>query len=278
MFRLVLKLTGSILSFSSALTAFPMAESRELDFIIFGASGFTGKYTIFESVKLLDGYKWGVAGRNRSKLEETLKEISEKVEQDLSNTPIIVADVDDPESLKKMAEKCKVVINCAGPYRLWGEPVVKACIEAGTHQVDVTGEPQYMERMVIEYNERAKEAGSYIVSACGFDSIPADMGVVYLERRFEGTVNSVEQYLTTNSPKTSGAMLHYGTWASAVYGVAHWSELKEMRKKLFKDPLPSFKPRLRARPVVHKSKLVDKWCIPFLGSDASIVYRTQRAL
>jgi len=257
-----------------------MADSRELDVIIFGATGFTGKYTIFEGVKILESYKWGIAGRNRSKLESVLKEIGEKLDKDLSSTPIVLADVDDPASLRKMAEKCKVVINCTGPYRLWGEPVVKACIEAGTHQVDVTGEPQYMERMVLEYNEKAKEKGSYIVNACGFDSVPVDLGVVFLERHFEGTVNSVEQYLTTNADeiKRDGAVLHYGTWASAVYGVSHWDELKDLRKKLFKEPLPSFKPKLKAKPVVHKSSKLNKWCLPFLGADSSIVYRSQRQL
>lgn len=256
-----------------------MAE-RELDVIIFGASGFTGKYTVYESVKLLKNFKWGVAGRNKQKLEAVLKEMGEKADTDLTATPIIIADVDDPESLRKMAEKCRVVINCTGPYRLWGEPVVKACTGAGTHQVDVTGEPQYMERMVLEYNDKAKETGSYIVSACGFDSIPVDMGVVFLEKHFEGVVNSVEQYLTanTNEVESGGAIIHYGTWASMVHGLANWSELKDLRKRLFKEKLPAFEPKLKARGAVHKSEKLGKFCLPFLGADPSVVYRSQRYL
>lgn len=253
---------------------------RELDVIIFGASGFTGKYAVYESVKLLKNYKWGIAGRNKDKLQAVLTEMGNKASTDLSATPIVIADVDDAESLRKMAEKCQVVINCTGPYRLWGEPVVKACVEAGTHQVDVTGEPQYMERMVLEYNEKAKEKGSYIVSACGFDSIPVDMGVVFLENHFEGVVNSVEQYLTTNSDevKSDGAIIHYGTWASMVHGLANWAELKDLRKKLFKERLPAFEPKLKARGVVHKSSKLNKYCLPFLGADPSVVYRSQRYL
>jgi short subunit dehydrogenase-like uncharacterized protein len=85
-----------------------------------------------------------------------------KAKTDLSHTPIIIADVNDEESLKKMAEKCRIVVNACGPYRFWGEAVIKVCIEAGTHHVDVSGEPQYMERMQLEYNEKAKEKGVII--------------------------------------------------------------------------------------------------------------------
>jgi len=251
--------------------------NRELDVIIFGASGFTGKYTVFEAVKILKDYKWGIAGRSKDKLETVLQEMGTKTGEDLSKVPIIIADIGDTESLKKMVEKCKVVVNCVGPYRLYGEPVVKACIEAGTHQVDVTGEPQYMERMVLEYNDKAKEKGSYVVSACGFDSIPADMGVCYLEKHFEGVVNSVESYLQTyGGDKAKGATVHYGTWASMVHGVANVSELKRLRKKLYAEKLPKFVPLLKNRGALHKSEVTGKWCLPFLGADKSIVYRSQR--
>lgn len=169
-------------------------------------------------------------------------------------------------------------MNCVGPYRLYGEPVVKACIEAGTHQVDVTGEPQYMERMALEYNDQAKEKGAFIVSACGFDSIPADMGVVYLEKRFEGTVNSVEQYFQPVTKDVKGPTVHYGTWASLVHGIANWSELIPLRQKLYPEKLPKFQPVLKDRGVLHKSSIVNKWCLPFLGADKSVIYRSQRYL
>lgn len=90
-------------------------------------------------------------------------------------------------------------------------------INAGTHQVDVSGEPQFMERMQLEYNDLAREKGVYIVSACGFDCIPADMGMVFLENHFDGEVHSVESYLKMHSKgPASGPAIHYGTWHSAV--------------------------------------------------------------
>lgn len=255
-------------------------SSDRLDVIIFGASGYTGKYTVYEGVKVLKGLKWGVAGRSKEKLEEVLKEMGKKAKQDLSETPIIIADIKDEKSLLEMAKKAKVIVNCCGPYRHFGEQVVKACIEAGTHHVDVSGEPQYMESMQLKYNEQAREKGVYIVSACGFDSIPADMGLVFLQEKFNGTLNSVETYLRSymlNKYKPTGAALNYGTWESAVYGLAHENELRGIRSKLFPTRTPQLTPQLKERPVIHKSPVAgNRWCLPFLGSDRSVVMRSQR--
>ncbi|XP_065072442.1 saccharopine dehydrogenase-like oxidoreductase [Ochlerotatus camptorhynchus] len=255
-----------------------MSTERPLDVIIFGATGFTGKYTIYEGIKLLDGLKWGVAGRSKEKLAKVLNEIGNKAEKDLSETPTVIADVKDPDSLKKMAEQCRIVVNCCGPYRFYGEPVVKACIEAGTHHVDVSGEPQYMERMQLQYNEQAQEKGVYVVSACGFDSIPADLGTVFLEKEFDGTINSVETFLETKSNRSDGgAVIHYGTWESAIYGLAHANELRGLRSQLFQSRLPNFQPRLKDRPLLHRAKISNnRWCLPFPGSDRSVVMRSQR--
>lgn len=165
-------------------------SSERLDVIIFGASGYTGQYTVFEGVKVLKGLKWGVSGRNKEKLESVLSTVGKKAGQDLSKIPIVIADIKDQNSLVEMAKRAKVVVNCCGPYRHFGEQVVTACIEAGTHHVDVSGEPQYMETMQLKYHEQAQEKGVYIVSACGFDSIPCDLGIVFLQETFGGTLNT----------------------------------------------------------------------------------------
>lgn len=168
-------------------------SSTRLDVIIFGASGYTGKYTVYEGVKLLKGLKWGIAGRNREKLEEVLATMGKKAREDLSKIPIIIADVGDQDSLLQMAKQAKVIVNCTGPYVQFGEPVVKACIEAATHHVDVSGEPLFIESMQLRYDAEAREKGVYIVSACGFDSIPAELGLQFLQDNFGGgTVNSGE--------------------------------------------------------------------------------------
>ncbi|XP_058062946.1 saccharopine dehydrogenase-like oxidoreductase [Anopheles bellator] len=256
-----------------------MNMARKLDVVIFGASGFTGKYTVLESIKLLANLRWGIAGRSQSKLQEILKEVGDKAKTDLSTVPIVLADVNNQDSLINMARDCRVVVNCCGPYRLYGEPVVKACLETRTHHVDVSGEPQFLEGMQLKYHEAAKEKGIYMISACGFDSIPADMGTVFLEQQFDGVVNSVESYVVT---KTQGRRemggIHYGTWASAVHAIANQDEVGQIRRKLFAKKLPDVKPKLRERPTLHKSFNGNKWSLPFQGADRSCVARTQRFL
>jgi len=133
-----------------------------------------------------------------------------------------------------------------------------------------------MERMQLDYHKAAEEKGVYAISACGFDSVPADLGAVLLMNKFQGDLNSVETYLELGStvPKR-GAQLHFGTWESAVYGLAHYSELRSIRQKLYTDRLPLFTPKLKRRSLFKKEQ-VDGWCVPFPGSDRSVMLRSQR--
>ncbi|NP_001153781.1 saccharopine dehydrogenase-like [Tribolium castaneum] len=254
--------------------------SRDLDVIIFGATGFTGKHCLplIEKFSKKLQLKWGVAGRSEKKLKEFLGQCEKETGASLEKIPIVVANVQDEKTLSEMARKARIIINCCGPYRFFGEPVVKACVEEGTHHVDVSGEPQYMEAMQLKYHSQAQEKGVYIISACGFDSIPADLGVVFLQRKFNGTLNSVTTFLDVweEGGFTPGPSINYGTWESAVYGLAYANELRGLRAQLFPNRLPSFKPKLQMKTTPHKSELVEGWVLPFLGSDRSVVRRSQR--
>ncbi|KAL6439110.1 hypothetical protein ACFW04_003821 [Cataglyphis niger] len=250
-----------------------MANDR-LDIVIFGATGYTGKYVVKDAVHLCKEHKlrFGVAGRRKEALEAVVKEFA----SDIDNVSIIVADIKDEESLTKMTQQAKVIINCCGPYRFYGEPVIKACIATHTHHVDVSGEPQYMERMQLEYNKAAQEAGVYIVSACGFDSIPTDLGIIFTQQKFGGEINSIETYLKCwTTGNTKGSVLNYGTWESAVYGIAHMNELRALRSKLYPTKLPKFIPKLKSK-ILHRSDVSEGWSTLFLGADRSVALRTQR--
>ena len=133
---------------------------------------------------------------------------------------------------------------------------------------------QFLERMQLEYNQAAQDKKIWVVGACGFDSIPADMGTVFLEEKFEGQVNSVETFL--NITGKNGFHGHFATWQSAIYGFACAHELKPLRKKLFPQRLPEMKPRLASKGAIHKNTDVGAWCLPFPGSDKSVVMRSQR--
>ncbi|EDW10260.1 saccharopine dehydrogenase-like oxidoreductase [Drosophila mojavensis] len=261
-----------------------MAEevrSGRLDVVIFGASGFTGKHTVYEAISVLEGLRWGIAGRNREKLEEVLDEMGIKAGQDLSQIPIIIADVSDDNSVLRMAMSARIVVNTVGPFRLYGEAVIRGCLAGGAHLVDVSGEPQYIESMQLKYHDFAKLCDIYVISACGCNSIPADMGVVFAEQHFDGTINSVETFFVHGLRGCKGntnagrAGLNYGTWVSAVNSLAHSDQLKALREHNFVEPLPPFYPIMRPRPLIFRSPETNQVCLPYIGADRSVVRRSQ---
>ena len=160
---------------------------KTYDFIVFGATGYTGKNVVqyvAKSATELGNLKWAVAGRNESKLRRILGQVPSELSG--SDPGVIVCDVADELSLLEMASMGKIVLNCVGPYRFSGEAVVKACLAKQTHHIDVSGEPQFLETMQLKYHNEAKEKGVYVVGACGFDSIPSDVGSSLVHKAMEG--------------------------------------------------------------------------------------------
>ncbi|XP_053315593.1 saccharopine dehydrogenase-like oxidoreductase [Spea bombifrons] len=262
------------------------AAGRQYQMVVLGASGFTGQYVVEEVARLLDGeefkgpgLRWAVAGRSREKLEDVLRRAADRMAkpQLKSDVGVIICDVNDPPSLAEMCKKASVVLDCVGPYRFFGEPVVKACVENGAHFLDISGEPQFLEGMYLKYDSLAAEKGVYIVGSTGFDSIPADMGVLFTRNSLKGTLTAVESFLSFKSGP-SGISLHDGTWQSAVYGVADQGNLKNLRKQLAYKRLPVIGRKLKRRGPVFYSNEVKKYAVLFPGSDASVVRRTQRYL
>jgi len=248
------------------------------DLVIYGASGFTGQYVVefvYRAAKE-HGVTWAVAGRNESKLLQVLKNASETVGADLKESPKIICDCSDTESLALMARQAKVVLNCVGPYRFFGEMVVEACVENGAHHIDLSGEPGYLEKMQLNYHAKAVENGVYVVGACGFDSIPADMGQVCVKKEMKGDVNSVETFLDVSIPNVPGASLNFGTWQSAIHGFSNSKDLVGIRRALYPERLPSAQYRLKPRGNLFYCNEKDSYAMPFLGSDRSVMMRTQR--
>ncbi|NXY48094.1 SCPDL oxidoreductase, partial [Ceuthmochares aereus] len=162
-------------------------------------------------------------------------------------------------------------------YRFFGEPVVEACVENGASCIDISGEPQFLEGMYLKYNEKAAEKGVYIIGSCGFDSIPADMGVLYTRDKLKGTLTAVESFLTVKSGP-EGSCVHDGTWKSAVYGLADQDNLRKLRKKIGYAPVPVVGAKLKRRGLLFYSREFKEYSIPFMGSDVSVVKRSQRYL
>ncbi|MFS8011145.1 putative saccharopine dehydrogenase, NADP binding domain, NAD(P)-binding domain superfamily [Helianthus anomalus] len=209
------------------------------DIVIFGASGFTGKYVLKEALKFLSPNSpltsLALAGRSSSKLTETLKWASKTH----PTIPILVADTSDPPSLRGMASQAKLVLNCVGPFRLHGEPVVDACVEAGCDYLDICGEPEFMERMEAVYYERAVEMGSLVVSACGFDSVPAELGLMFNLKQWVSpkVPNRVQAYVSLESGK--GLVGNFATFESAVLGTSNADKLAKLRRSARRRARPS---------------------------------------
>uniref|UniRef100_A0A8C5BEF1 Saccharopine dehydrogenase-like oxidoreductase n=1 Tax=Gadus morhua TaxID=8049 RepID=A0A8C5BEF1_GADMO len=250
------------------------SSSRPYHIIIFGASGFTGQYVVEEVARTVSEgpsgtLRWAVAGRSKAKLEKVLEQAAGALSKpELRTVDIIVSDVKEPDSLAAMCKQAVIVLNCVGPYRFYGEPVVKACVENGAHCLDISGEPQFLEGMQLNYHSEAAKKGVYIVGSCGFDSIPADMGVLYTRDQFRGTLTAVESFLTA-SAGPEGASIHDGTWQSAIYGVADGASLRSLRRKFKYQPLPVW---------ISHSLILQQYAVPFMGTDPSVVKRTQRFL
>lgn len=259
-------------------------SSRPYQLIIFGASGFTGQFVVEElgrcSAEGPGGrVRWAIAGRSRAKLEKVIQEAAEQLGRPelRSEVEIIVANVGEPDSLAAMCKLGDIILNCVGPYRFYGEPVVKACVENGAHCVDISGEPQFLESMQFKFHSQAAERGVYIVGSCGFDSIPADLGVLFTRDQFKGTLTAVESFLTA-SAGPEGSCVHDGTWQSAVYGLADGDKLRRLRKQLNQKPLPVVGSKLKRRSALFFSNEIQQYTIPFMGADPSVVKRTQRFL
>ena len=156
-----------------------MNNIKEYDFVVYGATGFTGKLVVEYLVHKYSNnsqIKWALAGRNLEKLESVA--VSKNVPE---GTGLLEVDSNNIASIEEMTSKTKCVLTTVGPYQLYGNDIVSACAKSGIDYVDLCGEPGWMHEKINQLTETARETGSRIVFSCGFDSIPFDLGVLFLQ-------------------------------------------------------------------------------------------------
>ncbi|KAJ3317530.1 hypothetical protein HDU76_001146 [Blyttiomyces sp. JEL0837] len=255
-------------------------QEKTFDLLIYGATGFTGKYVCRDVTRIKCNLgrelKWAVAGRSKAKLEEIVQWIG--IPDGFPKPSILVADVSDTEALNKAIASSRVVINCVGPFRYYGEPVVKACVENHSSYVDITGEPEFVENMFYKYHQQAIQNNVSIVPCCGFDSIPADLGTLYLKSEFQKrgyTASTVEMFIKLVTGK-SGFRANFATYESAVMGIANANELRKLRKLVSRPALNTIGKKLQVKNGARYDKFVHSWVVPFLGADASVVRMGQQ--
>ncbi len=247
-----------------------MAErvaEREHDVVLFGATGFTGGLTAeYLAANAPDGSRIALAGRNREKLARVVPE--------RSDWPRLHADVGDAGSLRAVAESTKVVITTVGPYINYGEPLVAACAAAGTDYVDLTGEPEFVDRMWLRYHEQAQQSGARIVHSCGFDSIPYDLGTLFtVEQLPDGVPIHVDCYVR------AGGTFSGGTYHSAIHAMGRLREsVRVARERRSTEPRPAGR-RIKGIPGrPHNRSDAGGWSVPFPTIDPQTVLRSASAL
>lgn len=236
-------------------------ENRTYDVVVFGATGFTGRLVAEYLANQHGDVAWAMAGRSADKLAAVRDEIGAP-----EDTPLLVADSADAESLARLAEQTKAVITTVGPYQSYGEPLVKACVAAGTDYVDLCGEPAWMHDIIQTYDDAAQASGARIVLSCGFDSIPFDLGVFYLQQAVIAQNGQPLSRVKGRVRKMKGTFSG-GTAASFAQTMARAAKEPEVITRL-KDPfslVPDFegpKQPSGSKPVYEDD--LGSWSAPFI--------------
>ena len=163
-----------------------MNNPANYDFVVYGASGFTGKLVVEYALNQYsnEDISWAIAGRNLEKLQNLKEEF--KLTNDVG---IIQVDSEDQSSIDALVQQTKCVLTTVGPYQLYGDKVVRTCISSGTDYVDLCGEVGFMHKIISECSAEAKQTGARIVFSCGFDSIPFDLGVLFVQEEVMSKLN-----------------------------------------------------------------------------------------
>ena len=257
-----------------------MTTAREFDVVVQGSTGYTGRLVAGHLLTTygVDGeVKWAMAGRDANKLAAVRAEIGAP-----DTLPLIVADAHAPAALEAMAARTKVVITTAGPYQLYGSELVAACAKVGTDYVDLTGESHWIAAMIAAHEAEAKASGARIVFSCGFDSIPFDMGVWYVEEQAKKRWGPAAARVRGRVRSIQGG-LSGGTLASAITTMAAVQRDHSIGGVLA-NPFaltPGFSgPTQPDGDSVHEDTVTGSWVGPFMmaGINTKAVHRTNLLL
>ena len=249
-----------------------MKNKRDYDIVIWGASGFTGRLVaeyLYKNYNYKD-LKWAIAGRDKEKLNTVRENYLDE------NIPIILADSFDESTLVEMVKKTNVVCSTVGPYAKYGSLLVKSCVNNGTNYCDLAGEAQWIRKMIDLYHDKAIDNNVKIVNSCGYDSIPSDMGVYFINKNLSKKNLKIKMRVTGTKGGYSG-----GTYASMQNIIKEASLDREVRKSLTNpyglNPVGEQKgnDKRDLSSVVYDSE-IKSWIAPFLmaGINTRIVRRS----
>jgi len=247
--------------------------SRPYDVVVFGATGFTGALTAeYLAAHAPPETRWALAGRNMSKLEQ----VRSRLGAGSAELPLLQADVNDVPSLQAVAEATKVLITTVGPYIRYGEPLVAACAAAGTDYVDLTGEPEFVDRMWLGYHEQASGSGARIVHSCGFDSIPYDLGALFTVEQLPDAVPiALEGFVRVGGTFSGGT---YQSTIEILSRLRQSASVARDRRAREAGPSPSDRRVRGVSGAPHHDEFGGGWVAPIPTIDPVTVLRSARAL
>lgn len=251
-----------------------MEGSRQYDLVLFGGTGFTGGLTAdYLAAHAPATMRWALVGRNRTKLDAVAASLAAAAPE-APKPDVVVAEAADQEAMRRVAESTRVVITTVGPYALYGGPLVAACAAAGTDYVDLTGEPEFVDRTWVEHHAEAERTGARIVHCCGFDSIPHDLGAYFTVQQLpEGVPLKVNGYVKSNA-RFSG-----GTFHSAINGFGRARQTVSAAKERRRQEPRATGRKVHAAPArIHHDESLGGWTVPLPTIDGAIIRRSAAAL
>ena len=243
---------------------------KDLDIIVYGATGFTGKLCADYIHATGRPIKWAIAGRNADKLKSVLAGLSPEVE-------IVIADCDDDVALQAMAARAKVVLSTTGPFHRYGSKLVAACVENSTHYVDITGENFWVKKMIERHHETAAAKGVRIIPSCGFDSIPSDLGSFFGIRKLGEAIKRVESFHSFKGGASGGTL-------ETIFSMGDLDLKDELTDPFLLNPPDSFSEEMHANSrdtfEIAKRPEINGWGGPFVmaGANTRVVRRSAALL
>ena len=228
--------------------------SKDLDIVIYGATGFTGKLCVKYLTEKAKDLNWAIAGRDKTKLSQVAIRYYPKIER-------LVADGDDEEALDLITKRTKVIISTAGPFHRYGSKLVASCIKNSTHYVDITGETFWIKEMIDKHHSEAVTNGVRIIPSCGYDSLPSDLGVFFAAKTLQKPIKRIESF-HTGQGGASGGTIETG------FSMGDLNLGKQMQDPFLLNPEDSVTPEQRSmssdKVKIKKNNLIDAWTGRFI--------------
>ena len=243
---------------------------KDIDIIIYGATGFTGKLCVKYFQSLDTTVTWAMAGRNLIKLEKVAKE-------NQTNVEILIADSDDEKALDNLTSRARVILSTTGPFHRYGSKLVASCIKNHTHYVDITGENFWVKGLIEKHHKEASAKGIRIIPSCGFDSIPSDLGTFFAAKALSQPIKRIESFHSYQGGASGGTL-------ETMFSMGELDLGDDLTDPFLLNPEDSYSNKQKQlssdRVGIAKKPEIKAWSGPFIMATANtrVVRRTEALL